>query len=153
MLTKEHGWADWYWYDLSTARTKELIGIPDIGNCICRAVLTGTAHIRLNNPQANEIPLRTIPRLYGVSFKRLYLTNVAQADKGLLLLIGWGDYNIGNSPDYTHHRDFYINTHTESIPSDEIWYVASGEEYCIHTKLTIEGKLVVEGKLIVEKLY
>ena len=153
LVTKEYQWADWYWFDLGTARTKELISIPDIGNCICRAILTGEVHIRLNNPQANKIPLRKIPRLYGVPFKRLFLTNDAQSGKELLLLIGWGDYNIGDSPDYTHHRDFYIETHAETILADNLWYVGTGYEYVIKDKLTVEGKIVVKGKLITEKIY
>ena len=94
LSVEEFGWADWYHYDLGTARTNELISIPDEGDCICRVKLDGSATIKLNNPQAQSISLETIPRIYGIPFKRLYLTNTAQSGKELLLLIGRGNFSV-----------------------------------------------------------
>jgi len=94
LSVEEFGWADWYRYDLGVARTNELISIPNEGNCICRVKLDGSATIKLNNPQAEPLSLEAIPRIHGVPFERLFLTNTAQSGKELLLLIGKGDFTV-----------------------------------------------------------
>jgi len=94
LSVEEFGWADWYWYDLGDARTNELISIPADGNCICRVKLDGSATLKLNNQQAQSLSLETIPRIYGIPFKRLFLTNTAQAGKELLLLVGKGNFTV-----------------------------------------------------------
>lgn len=91
---EEFGWADWYLYKLDTARTNELVSIPQDGSCICRVKLDGSASLKINSPQAESLDLETIPRVYGIPFQRLFVTNTAQSGKELLLLVGKGSFNV-----------------------------------------------------------
>jgi len=51
--------------------------------------------------------------------------------------------------DYTVFRDFFVNTYPEYIKPDQIWAIASGSEYYVKEKLTVEGKIEVFGKVII----
>jgi len=41
------------------------------------------------------------------------------------------------------------NPQQETIPSDEIWYIAPGAAYAVKNQLTVEGKIVIDGKLVI----
>jgi len=90
----EYGWCDIRERDLTTARDEELLYDGIEGNFIGYIRLTGTASFRLNNPQSVSISFSDVPALYGIPFKRVYLTNVAQSGETLKLLIGKGDFKI-----------------------------------------------------------
>jgi len=45
--------------------------------------------------------------------------------------------------------EFYVETQSQTIPSGEIWYIASGTEYAVKGTLTVDGKIEIIGKLII----
>jgi len=147
LSVEEYGWADWYAYDLRVARTNELIEIPQEGNCICRVKLDGSATIRLNNPQAQAISLETTPKVYGIPFKRLYLTNAAQSGKKLLLLVGKGDIGI-EKPIATTKPTIY-NIHMTDANTEYSQTLPAGiEKFTIHCREGTEFRLAFEpGKV------
>lgn len=46
-------------------------------------------------------------------------------------------------------RKFYIETEEETIPADGVWYIASGKEFAVKNKLTVEGRVEIQGKLVI----
>jgi len=89
------------WYDvrrieLGTARDgEEIRGLTGTGNRVIPVYLDGEAYLSFDNPVAPKFDLRWF--LYrGIKYRyqRLYLTNPAQANKLLQLLIGHGDFEV-----------------------------------------------------------
>jgi len=90
---------DWYdlrRIDLSQARTDEEIAkLPGIGNRAIPVYLDGEAYLKFDSPANPAFDLRWF--LYrGIKYRyqRLYLTNPAQTDKLLQLLVGHGDFEV-----------------------------------------------------------
>jgi len=98
LSVEEYAWADWFYFPLDTARTDEVLEFPEEANCLVRVTLVGRATIKIDNPRSREIELATNPRIYGLPFKRIYLSNEAMSGGKLLLLIGKGNFNVDSTP-------------------------------------------------------
>ncbi len=81
----------YHYFDLSTARTKEVVSMPDRGadGFFCDYRTTGEAELFLGDPSSYGFPIKKQSGM-GVEFNRLFLSNTAQAGKVLHLWYGRG---------------------------------------------------------------
>ena len=76
-------------FDLSTSRTNEKIDYA--GDTVSVLSLDGSATIRVNDINANEIDLTKVRNIQS-PFDRFFITNTAQSGKTLIFAIGGGFY-------------------------------------------------------------